>query len=141
VTWFKHKFEKHIDDSTNNSCIDKFSFGHFAFGQNLAVYLTLIAQLIFSYEIGFLFCVIYSLIAIIGWEVIEHTFVKKYIYGEGFYESISNIMMDIVIGLTSFYLLFSVIFILNHILILSLISLYFSSILILFSIFIIKKVK
>ena len=133
--WFIQDFFK------KNKAIDRFSFGHFCFGLNLCVYLTLFSQLFLDYHIGIVFCIVYGFIAIVGWEVIEHTIFKKYIYSEGFHESIWNIIMDIIIGYSSCFLLFTFIYILSYSIITTLVSFFFGNILIGYSIYIIEYTK
>jgi hypothetical protein len=126
-----------IEHKSENKILTKYSFGHFAFGQNLCVYLTLISQYFLTFKIGMVFCIIWSFIAVIGWEILEHTLVKKYVYkNPSFSEPIGNWIMDIVIGLGSFYLLFFFIYILfyNN-LAFSWLSFYFSSILVIYAVY------
>lgn len=56
----------------------------------------------------------FSLLVFIGWELIEHTFVYKFIYSrvlKNWSESKKNSLMDVVISETTFYIAFLILYV------------------------------
>ena len=71
----------------------------------------------------------FSLLIFIGWELIEHTFVYKFIYSrvlKNWDESKTNSLMDVVISETTFYIAFLILYVLIYNVLVSMINLVIS---------------
>ena len=70
-----------------------------------------------------------SLLVFIGWELIEHTFVYKFIYSrvlKNWAESRTNSLLDVVISGTTFYIAFIILYVLIYDILISIINLIIS---------------
>jgi len=68
----------------------------------------------------------FSLLVFIGWELIEHTFVYKFIYSrvlKNWSESKKNSFMDVVISETTFYIAFLILYVLIYNILVSMVNL------------------
>jgi len=68
----------------------------------------------------------FSLLVFIGWELIEHTFVYKFIYSrvlKNWSESKKNSLMDVVISETTFYIAFLILYVLIYNILVSMVNL------------------
>jgi len=105
--------------------IDVFSLGHIVFGLNINSFFILFFQFNLSYRQGIVLSP-FSLLVFIGWELIEHTFVYKFIYSrvlKNWAESKTNSLLDVVISETTFYIAFLILYVLIYNILVSLINL------------------
>ncbi|MFW9947821.1 MAG: hypothetical protein ACFFDX_13435 [Candidatus Odinarchaeota archaeon] len=108
--------------------IDVFSLGHIVFGLNINSFFTLLFQFNLTYRQGIVMSPL-SLLVFIGWELIEHTFVYKFIYSrvlKNWAESKTNSLLDVVISGTTFYIAFLILYVLIYDILVSIINLFIS---------------
>jgi hypothetical protein len=108
--------------------IDIFSLGHIVFGLNINSIFILLFQFNLTYRQGIVMSP-FSLLVFIGWELIEHTFVYKFIYSrvlKNWVESKTNSLLDVVISGTTFYIAFLILYVLIYDILVSLINLVIS---------------
>ncbi|MFX1498819.1 MAG: hypothetical protein ACFFBH_14945 [Promethearchaeota archaeon] len=123
--------------------IDSFSLGHIIYGLMVNCIFTLVSQFNFSYMIGIYLSPL-SIFAFIGWEILEHTLIYKYIYSKvlkNWSETKMNSIMDIVIAESSFYIGFIIFYVLIHNVLISIANLIITTCLIPIVIFILVKIN
>ncbi|MCK4688648.1 MAG: hypothetical protein KAT66_10995, partial [Candidatus Lokiarchaeota archaeon] len=104
--------------------IDVFSLGHIVFGLNINSFFMLFFQFNITYKQGIVLSP-FSLLVFIGWELIEHTFVYKFIYSrvlKNWSESKKNSLMDVVIAETTFYVAFLILYVLIYNILVSMVN-------------------
>ncbi len=102
-----------------------FSLGHIVFGLNINSFFMLFFQFNITYKQGIVLSP-FSLLVFIGWELIEHTFVYKFIYSrvlKNWSESKKNSLMDVVISETTFYVAFLILYVLIYNILVSMVNL------------------
>ena len=99
-----------------DNSIDEFSIGHIVFG----LMTNWIIGLIFQFEVSYIEGIYLSPLSIlifVGWEILEHTLIYKFIYKKAlknWSESKENSIMDILIAASSFYISFIIFYILIY---------------------------
>ena len=123
--------------------IDSFSLGHIVYGLMVNCVFTLISQFNFTYIIGIYLSPL-SIFVFIGWEILEHTLIYKYIYSKvlrNWSETKMNSIMDIIIAEVSFYIGFIIFYVLIHNLLISIVNLIVTTCLIPIIILILVKIN
>lgn len=87
----------------NHSRMDSYSFIHFAYGLNLSIYLSIISRVYMNYNSGIIVSFLIAIGFIIGWEILENM-----IIGGSLKESNRNIIFDIIIGFSTFFMTFMI---------------------------------
>jgi hypothetical protein len=86
---------------------DRASFGHIAFGVCVAFIVTVLGVEV-NYQIIRFFWAYSSILwsVFIIWEGIEHTLFFNYIYPKGWHESLGNSIVDIILGVGAYEIIF-----------------------------------
>ena len=96
--------------------VDIFSLGHMIAGLIVSYVFSIFFKFKFSYNMG-IYLSPFSIFIFIGWEILEHTVINKYIYKKylkDWSETKENSLMDIIIAEISFYISFIIFYVMIY---------------------------